>query len=158
MGKVIAILLEEGDSIDSIVLPTNPPASPAPSTPPPTSPSAPVPAPAPKPIESYHPTHSRPLSPAVARLLALHKISNPGEITASGKHGMLTKGDILKFLNGGTVGSANSNLAKERPVVDAQITESTNILVQSTETTSMAPVSTSCSLLFHSGQLIFDER
>ncbi|KAI0042110.1 single hybrid motif-containing protein [Auriscalpium vulgare] len=98
VGRVIALLAEEGDDISNLEVPKeeSQPASapkvdaPAPPPPPPSQPQKPK---SHKPVE-----HSRPLFPSVARLLAEHDVADPEKIKGTGVRGMLTKGDVLAFL------------------------------------------------------------
>ncbi|KAJ7261269.1 single hybrid motif-containing protein [Mycena haematopus] len=107
VGKVIALLAEEGDDISNLQPPPedvsprrkqqesaaassqgpSPPAQESkPSSPPPPAHS------------STPPSHSRPLFPSVHRLLLEYDISTPSAIKGTGVRGMLTKGDVLAFL------------------------------------------------------------
>ncbi|KAL0577359.1 pyridoxine biosynthesis protein [Marasmius crinis-equi] len=113
VGKLIALLAEEGDDISNLEVPKEEDSASAPSsseastsaaksqsdTQPPqasepssssTSTSAPT--------HNVHPTHSRPLFPSVQRLLAEHGIADGSKIEGTGIRGMLTKGDVLAFL------------------------------------------------------------
>jgi len=104
VGKVIALLAEEGDDISNL----QPPAEEV--KPEPTQQSAPSesittksePAPTPS---TYTPSpshklveHSRPLFPSVSRLLREHNVDSVDKIKGTGVRGMLTKGDILAHL------------------------------------------------------------
>jgi len=109
VGKVIALLAEEGDDISNLQPPqedTSPrrqqkPESTSSSVPPPPAQESKPPSPSP---ESKHahsstpPSHSRPLFPSVHRLLLENDISKPSQIRGTGVRGMLTKGDVLAFL------------------------------------------------------------
>ncbi|KDQ59622.1 hypothetical protein JAAARDRAFT_33204 [Jaapia argillacea MUCL 33604] len=105
VGKVIAILAEEGDDISNLQAPSDEPAPPkqeASPPPPPTSqpqppPSQPKSEPAPS-HPTLHPEHSRPLFPSVLRLLQENNIPNADKIPGTGVRGMLTKGDVLTYL------------------------------------------------------------
>lgn len=88
--------------------------------------AAPAAAPAPAPAAALPHLHfTTPLAPSVMRLLMLNNISDPASIPASGKHGMLTKGDVLAFLGKVTlpapvpveVAPAPAVAAAEAPVV-----------------------------------------
>jgi len=127
VGKVIALLAEEGDDISNLQPPPEDasprrkqqPESGAASSPPPSPPaqeSTPSP-PVSKPRHSSPPSHSRPLFPSVHRLLLEHDISTPDAIKGTGVRGMLTKGDVLAFL-----GKASSPMGtyKEAPPPMAQ--------------------------------------
>ncbi|KAJ6500614.1 pyruvate dehydrogenase X component [Mycena sanguinolenta] len=127
VGKVIALLAEEGDDISNLQPPQDdvsprrkqqPEAATASSTPPspPAQESKPSP-PAQLAHSSTPPSHSRPLFPSVHRLLLEHDISTPSEIKGTGVRGMLTKGDVLAFL-----GKASGPMGtyKETPPPTAQ--------------------------------------
>lgn len=104
VGKVIALLAEEGDDISNLQPPpeeskpepTQQSASSEPATP--KSESSPTP-PASTPSHSHkHIEHSRPLFPSVLRLLQEHNVDSVDKIKGTGIRGMLTKGDILAHL------------------------------------------------------------
>ncbi|KAF7359222.1 Peptide hydrolase [Mycena sanguinolenta] len=106
VGKVIALLAEEGDDISNLQPPQED-ASPrrkqqaeaAAESPAPSPPAQEFkPSPPPPAHSSTPPTHSRPLFPSVHRLLLEHDISTPSQIKGTGVRGMLTKGDVLAFL------------------------------------------------------------
>ncbi|BGP52321.1 pyridoxine biosynthesis protein [Rhodotorula kratochvilovae] len=127
VGKLIAILAEEGDDLANIELPAEEPAassgpSPADSKPEaaPTASTpadAPTPSPAtPSPVPSAlhaHPTHDKPLLPSVLRVLALAGITDTSAIKATGHHGILTKGDVLAHI--GKISNPRGSLPKEKP-------------------------------------------
>ncbi|PFH52474.1 hypothetical protein AMATHDRAFT_57098 [Amanita thiersii Skay4041] len=101
VGKVIALLAEEGDDITNLEIPQDvrptPAASHSTPTPPPPQRSVQE---QPK-IEHSHsktPSHSRPLFPSVHRLLVEYNIQKLDAIKGTGVRGMLTKGDILAYL------------------------------------------------------------
>lgn len=117
VGQLIGLLAEEEDDLSKIEIPTI--AIPASTSPPPPAsiPSASAPTaststlppptlttPVAEPItlgskkSHTRPSHSAPLSPSVLRLLSLHHVDDPSQIVATGKHGMLTKGDVMSFL------------------------------------------------------------
>ena len=58
---------------------------------------------------------NRPPLPAAARLMAEHALS-PAEVPGSGKHGQITKGDVLKVIEGGAVTSHTAPVAPVAPV------------------------------------------
>ena len=104
VGKVIALLAEEGDDISNLQPPVEevkpePTQQSTPSEPttqksePAPTPSTPTPPPLHKHIE-----HSRPLFPSVVRLLQEHNIDSIDKIKGTGIRGMLTKGDVLAHL------------------------------------------------------------
>ena len=101
VGKIIALLAEEGDSISNLEVPKEKYSGVQAVT---TSTLAPEP---PKtqsqyPQSSVHhsspPSYSRSLFPSVLRLVQEHGISNLDSIKGTGIRGMLTKGDILTYL------------------------------------------------------------
>jgi len=103
VGKIIAMLAEEGDDISNIELPSEQPsasAAPATEESKPSSSTASHPAP-PSPSASDAPIkviHNRPLFPSVVRLLQENGISDAKKIKGTGIRGMLTKGDVLAHL------------------------------------------------------------
>ncbi|GAA6030715.1 hypothetical protein JCM8097_006285 [Rhodosporidiobolus ruineniae] len=128
VGKLIAILAEEGDDLASIEIPSEDAAasssapSPAESKseagPTSSTPSdAPTPSPAtPSPTPSAihaHPHHSKPLLPSVLRLLAMNNVTDASAIPATGHHGILTKGDVLAFL--GQISNPRGTLPEDKP-------------------------------------------
>jgi len=111
VGKVVALLAEEGDDISNLEAPKEEAVAPpqlkeiCSSSPPGSSP------PAPRTPESHSGgthelhshthvplEHSRPLFPSVHRLLLENNVTNPEKIRGTGVRGMLTKGDVLTFL------------------------------------------------------------
>ncbi|GAA6001961.1 Pdx1p [Rhodotorula paludigena] len=128
VGKLIAILAEEGDDLSSIEVPSEDAAAssgPSPSdskseaapTSAPSDSDAPTPSPAtpsPKPSAIHaHPQHSKPLLPSVLRVLALAGIEDANVIKGTGKHGILTKGDVLAYI--GKIGNPRGTLPEEKP-------------------------------------------
>ncbi|KAJ2930069.1 hypothetical protein H1R20_g7003, partial [Candolleomyces eurysporus] len=104
VGKLIALLAEEGDDISNLEIPKEDAAPPtekqdAPQTsaPPPPAPAAETSATQPA-VAHTLPPHSKPLFPSVHRLILEHGIQNIDQIKGTGVRGMLTKGDILAFL------------------------------------------------------------
>jgi pyruvate/2-oxoglutarate dehydrogenase complex dihydrolipoamide acyltransferase (E2) component len=130
VGKVIALLAEEGDDISNLEVPKEEPkpkkAAPTPSlSPPAEEPAKSDPeTPTPKPTSGHAPSHSRPLFPSVLRLLTEHSVANPEEIKGTGVRGMLTKGDVLAFLG---KASGPTGTFKESP---SPIEEATKGLVK----------------------------
>jgi len=110
VGKVIALLAEEGDDISNLAAPKETDTVPLRSkeTSPSSSDSSPQkPEPdhvhstgTPEPHSQSHAPlgHSRPLFPSVHRLLLEHNVTNLQQIKGTGVRGMLTKGDVLTFL------------------------------------------------------------
>ncbi|EJD05936.1 single hybrid motif-containing protein [Fomitiporia mediterranea MF3/22] len=117
VGKVIALLAEEGDDISNLEAPKEEAskASQKPqekSTPEPskTTESA-LQAPTAQPLgHDIHVQHAKPLFPSVQRLLIENGIENADKIKGTGVRGMLTKGDVLAFL-----GKASSPLGTFKP-------------------------------------------
>lgn len=102
MGKVIALLAEEGDDISNLQPPEDKPAPTQATTAPPESPKPASEKLSPLPAPQLHPStplsHSRPLFPSVHRLLLEFGIKEPELIKGTGVRGMLTKGDVLAYL------------------------------------------------------------
>ncbi|KAJ7118805.1 single hybrid motif-containing protein [Mycena epipterygia] len=127
VGKVIALLAEEGDDISNLQPPQED-ASPRRQQQPESSASSAAPPPPaqqsnnPTPSQHAHsglPSHSRPIFPSVHRLLMEYGISKPSEITGTGVRGMLTKGDVLAFL-GKASGPMGTYKESPPPMVQAQ--------------------------------------
>ena len=104
VGRVIALLAEEGDDISNLQPPAEeakpePTQQPAPSEPA-TLKSEPVQTPSTSTPSQSHKNleHSRPLFPSVLRLLQEHNVDSVDKIKGTGVRGMLTKGDILAHL------------------------------------------------------------
>ncbi len=57
---------------------------------------------------------NRPPRPAAARLMAEHALS-PAEVPGSGKHGQITKGDVLKVIEGGAAKAQPAPVAPVAP-------------------------------------------
>jgi hypothetical protein len=117
VGKIIALLAEEGDDISNLEVPKEQEQTPAPAkeepppSPKPQTQSSSPPSPSPS---HPSPTHTRPLFPSVHRLLLEYasSIPNPTDIKPTGIRGMLTKGDVLAFL-GKASGPLGSYKGKE---------------------------------------------
>ncbi len=104
VGKVIALLAEEGDDISNLKAPEEqtPSSKETPTPEPPsaspgqaTTPSQPA---SPTPAHSGHLDSSKPIFPSVHRLLLENGITNADKIKGTGVRGMLTKGDVLAHL------------------------------------------------------------
>jgi len=100
VGKIIALLAEEGDNISDLEVPKDEHSGVQATT---SSTPAPEPPKAQEPQQSivHHslpPSSSRSLFPSVLRLVQEHGISNLDVIKGTGIRGMLTKGDILTHL------------------------------------------------------------
>ncbi|KZO90373.1 single hybrid motif-containing protein [Calocera viscosa TUFC12733] len=108
VGKVIALLAEEGDDIANLEAPKEsaapkpaPPqeeAKPAASTPPPSTSASPPSAPQPLSNHPFEIETAHPLFPSVHRLLEENNIHDTSKIKGTGIRGMLTKGDVLAYL------------------------------------------------------------
>lgn len=107
VGKLIALLAEEGDDLTNIDIPKDDSdAAPAPASASAASaPSSSGAAPHQHASSSSSsssllppPPGGRPWLPSVARLLVERRIADPSQITGTGLHGVLTKGDVLAFL------------------------------------------------------------
>lgn len=121
VGKVIALLAEEGDDISNLQPPAEEakpePAQQSAPAEPGTPKSEPAPAP-PTPTPSHsqkHLEHSRPLFPSVLRLLQEHNVDSADKIKGTGVRGMLTKGDILAHLG---LASGPTGTFKEKDGLD----------------------------------------
>ncbi|KAJ3506616.1 hypothetical protein NLJ89_g6772 [Agrocybe chaxingu] len=114
VGKIIALLAEEGDDISNLEAPKEDVAPPPPAHDSAASTSSSTTSPAlpqPHQILSHHPPeHSRPLFPSVHRLLIENNVTKPEEIKGTGVRGMLTKGDVLAYL-----GKASGPLGTFKP-------------------------------------------
>ena len=98
VGKLIALLAEEGDDLSNLEIPPEATsvATPSSSQSEPTQPPSP-PHSAPKgPTGHIHP--DGPVFPSVLRLLNELHVSDFKKIKGTGVRGMLTKGDVLAFL------------------------------------------------------------
>lgn len=129
VGKLIAILAEEGDDLASIEVPSeDAPASssasadssgPSSSTTPDVPADAPTPSPksptaTPSAVHSnHHPHHPKPLLPSVLRMLVLNGIEDASNIKGTGHHGVLTKGDVLAFL--GKISNPRGSVPEDKP-------------------------------------------
>jgi len=104
VGKVIALIVEEGDDISNLEVPKEEGSKPSeptrtaePEKKPDTPPSS-VPAP-PSPSESAVHIHIEgPVFPSVMRLLNEAGIKDYQKIKGTGVRGMLTKGDVLAYM------------------------------------------------------------
>lgn len=101
MGKLIALLVEEGDDISSLEVPTEE-AAPSelskqtePDKKADASPSASAPA---GPKHTSHIHVEGPVFPSVARLINEAGIKDYKKIKGTGVRGMLTKGDVLAYM------------------------------------------------------------
>lgn len=117
VGKLIALLAEEGDDISNLVVPAEAESSsskpaetssePSPPSPPPSGASSSTTTPSTGKIQDSHgevgahPHSKLPLFPSVIRLLQDHNLSADVDslgIKGTGRRGMLTKGDVLAHL------------------------------------------------------------
>ena len=107
VGKIIALLAEEGDDISNLQPPKEENPTPkqtatSPSSPPPEPPKLSTETAVPSLPPQLHPStplfHSRPLFPSVYRLLLEFSVKEPELIKGTGVRGMLTKGDVLAYL------------------------------------------------------------
>lgn len=95
IGKLIALLAEEGDDLSNIEIPEETAAPSAPQSEPAQSPS-PSPSVRNGPTEHVYP--DGPVFPSVLRLLNELHVSDFKKIKGTGVRGMITKGDVLAFL------------------------------------------------------------
>jgi len=115
VGRVIALLAEEGDDISNLEAPKEVPKSTlaqscetsAAASPPPSQTPEPAQQPA---THSHRPTHSKHLIPSVVRLLIEGGVTDAEVIKGTGVRGMLTKGDVLAYL-----GRASNPLGTYKP-------------------------------------------
>lgn len=104
VGRVIALLAEEGDDISNLQPPAEetkpePAQQYAQSEPAPQKSEPALASSTPTPSHSHkHYEHSRPLFPSVLRLLQEHNVDSVDKIKGTGVRGMFTKGDILAHL------------------------------------------------------------
>ncbi|KAF9533561.1 single hybrid motif-containing protein [Crepidotus variabilis] len=105
VGKLIAILAEEGDDISNLEMPKDEPTPPPSKSEEPQGSSSSASSSAPSAeseSSSSHshvlPEHDRPLFPSVHRLLLEHGITSLDKIKGTGVRGMITKGDVLTHL------------------------------------------------------------
>jgi pyruvate/2-oxoglutarate dehydrogenase complex dihydrolipoamide acyltransferase (E2) component len=107
VGRVIALLAEEGDDISNLEAPKEEASAPLQSTSSDSSFSSQKPESDRVHSNSTHEPpshghvsleHSRPLFPSVHRLLLEHNVTNLEKIKGTGVRGMLTKGDVLTFV------------------------------------------------------------
>jgi len=122
VGKVIALLAEEGDDISNLNAPKEgssapPPEPPKPAAPQPSAAEAKSPGPSgPVPSNPHkHIEHSRPLFPSVLRLLQENDVPDLSKITGTGVRGMLTKGDVLAFLGKASGPTGTYKEAEKKP-------------------------------------------
>lgn len=121
VGKLIALLAEEGDDLANLEVPKDESAPAAPQEPkneqaPPTAVPDKTPDTSSQPSKPHElPSHSRPLFPSVLRILQENGISEADKIKGTGIRGMITKGDVLTFLGkaSGPLGSYQAALEKE---------------------------------------------
>ena len=97
VGKLIAVLVEEGDDPSNIEIPAETTsAAPTALRSEPAQPPSPPPSARKGPTEHVHP--DGPVFPSVLRLLNELQVSNSNKIKGTGVRGMITKGDVLAFL------------------------------------------------------------
>ncbi|KIM53709.1 hypothetical protein SCLCIDRAFT_1222573 [Scleroderma citrinum Foug A] len=102
VGKIIALLAEEGDDISNLEVPREKAKRSPQSEASPSTASPPLPTPKSELAQEkgsiHYPTHSKPLLPSVLRLLIEHSVTNPEAIKGTGVRQQLTKGDVLAYL------------------------------------------------------------
>jgi pyruvate/2-oxoglutarate dehydrogenase complex dihydrolipoamide acyltransferase (E2) component len=123
VGKLIALLAEDGDDISNLEVPKesetkSPPkeqntasSDKASSPTPPTSPSS---ASVPR-HEAPKLDKTKPMFPSVIRLLHENDLDS-SKIKGTGRHGMLTKGDVLAFLGQASGPTGTYKVANESPI------------------------------------------
>ena len=121
VGKLIALLAEEGDDISNLEIPKEEITQPLKTNELPSK-KASSDAQLTQSTEGSHsfsvPEHSRPLFPSVHRLLLEHNITNVNKIKGTGVRGMITKGDVLTFL-GKTSGPLGTFKFSPTPIEEA---------------------------------------
>ncbi|KAH7927050.1 single hybrid motif-containing protein [Leucogyrophana mollusca] len=128
VGRVIALLAEEGDDISNLEAPKEeskpsapkPESSAASQAPPEPKPEPTPEAQAPSPPAqhgSHHYKHSQPLLPSVLRILREGNVANAEDIKGTGVRGMLTKGDVLAYL--GKASSPTGTFKESKPETQA---------------------------------------
>lgn len=123
VGKIIALIAEDGDDISNLEVPKEDPseaAAPKQESQPET-PEKGASAATPSDIERQQPPkqnsheihikHSNPLFPSVQRLLTENGLENADAIKGTGIRGMLTKGDVLAYL-----GKVSTPLGSYKPL------------------------------------------
>ncbi|KAI0029332.1 single hybrid motif-containing protein, partial [Vararia minispora EC-137] len=115
VGKIIALLVEEGDDISNLEVPREESApvtaSSTPSMPPPSQTSSAAAGPG-QPKRTMHIEADR-LFPSVMRLMQEHDFSLD-KVKGTGLRGMITKGDVLAFL--GKASSPTGTFKETRPI------------------------------------------
>ncbi|KAI5733200.1 hypothetical protein M8J76_008863 [Diaphorina citri] len=92
VGKLIALMVSEGEDWKDVAIPGSAPSPAAP------APATPKPAPAPSvSAPAHHPPKPHEYGPAVHRLLEQYQLSSK-DITATGRNSKLLKSDVLKFI------------------------------------------------------------
>jgi pyruvate/2-oxoglutarate dehydrogenase complex dihydrolipoamide acyltransferase (E2) component len=141
VGKLIALLAEEGDDISNLEVPkdekpsqtkpteasssaSQPQQSSAPPSSIPDKSTTSSSTPPSRPQHGEQPTHSRPLFPSVLRLLQENGISDAEKIKGTGVRGMITKGDVLTHLGkaSGPLGTFKAALEKEEAKMKSEKT------------------------------------
>uniref|UniRef100_A0A8D8TP10 Dihydrolipoamide acetyltransferase component of pyruvate dehydrogenase complex n=1 Tax=Cacopsylla melanoneura TaxID=428564 RepID=A0A8D8TP10_9HEMI len=97
VGKLIALMVAEGEDWKDVAIPGSGPvqSAPAPAAKPVPAPSTTSPAPA---APAHHPPKPHEYGPAVHRLLEQYQISSK-DVTPSGRNSKLLKLDVLKFID-----------------------------------------------------------
>jgi len=131
VGRVIALLAEEGDNISNLEAPKEESKAAAKAEPPASSPSPSEPKPSPPPEAQasspptqhgshHHYKHSQPLLPSVIRILREGNVANAEDVKGTGVRGMLTKGDVLAYL--GKASSPTGTFKETKPKQETQTT------------------------------------
>ncbi len=124
-GVLVEQLVAEGDTVEigaliarvdtegaATAAPAPAPAAAAPAAEP--APTAAAPAPAPAPAPAAQPKDLMPMSPAVRRMVEDYNL-DPTSVTGTGKDGRLTKGDVLKAIEGGSARTLAAPAAAAAP-------------------------------------------
>ena len=72
-------------------------------------------------VKDIHPSHSKPIFPSVLRLLIENGIEDAGAIKGTGRHGMLTRGDVLAHI--GKIDNPRGSMQKLVQKVEKQASE-----------------------------------
>lgn len=114
IGALIARVDTEGKAAAAPAAAPAPAPAPAPEAAPATAPTVAGPAPAPAPASAPAQKDLMPMSPAVRRMVEDYHL-DPSSIVGTGKDGRLTKGDVMKAIEGGTARTLSAPAAAAAP-------------------------------------------
>ena len=143
VGRIIALLAEEGDDISNLQPPkeeklahkqATASSSPSPQAEPPKYAAETTSSPSPQLHSSTPLSHSRPLFPSVHRLLLEFGVADLHSIKGTGVRGMLTKGDVLAFLGkaSGPLGTYKEIIPPRPEAAKVEKNEDYKVLLQIT--------------------------